>query len=215
MTLQNILFDLDGSLVDPKEGITKSIQYALKKLDRPVPDIDELTWCIGPPLLENFKILFEDDDDVLAQKAVDLYRERFADIGIFENEVYEGIPAVLGTLQKHNYRLFVATTKPSIFAKEIVKHFELAHYFNGVYGSRLNGELADKTDLLPYLLEQENLLKEQTIMIGDRKHDILGAKSCGLKSLGLTYGYGGRKELLEAGADFLAERPSEILDILT
>ncbi|PIE35630.1 HAD family hydrolase [candidate division KSB3 bacterium] len=214
MTRKNILFDLDGTLLDPREGITKSIQYALKKLERPVPSIDELTWCIGPPLLENFKVLFKSDDDALAQEAIALYRERFADIGIFENEIYEGIPDILETLQKQGYRLLIATSKPSVFATNIVEHFELAQYFHKVYGSRLNGELCHKTELLPYILEQEHLQKEQTIMIGDRKHDILGAKSCGLRSLGVIYGYGGRKELLEAGADFLAECPSEILDIL-
>ena len=214
MTINNIFFDLDGTLTDPKAGITQSIQYALEKLGAPIPSIDELTWCIGPPLLESFPILLKENNPALAKKALALYRERFSTIGKFENDVYPDIPELLEQLNTQGFHLFVATSKPKVFAQDIVEHFDLAQYFRGVYGSELNGEFCDKTELLPHILQQESLSQMTTMMIGDRKHDIVGAKSCQMQSIGVLYGYGSRKELCEAGADYLAMAPLEILDVL-
>lgn len=214
MRIENIFFDLDGTLTDPKQGITRSIQYALEKLESPVPSVDELEWCIGPPLLESFRTILGEDRADQAKKALALYRERFGTLGKFENEVYPHIPEVLAKLCEQEFHLFVATTKPSVFARDIVEHFELSTYFTGVYGSQLDGQLCEKTELLPHILEQESLNHATTLMVGDRKHDILGAKSCWMRSLGVTYGYGTREELLEAGVDFLVESPLEILDVL-
>ena len=137
-----IFFDLDGTLTDPKPGITRSIQYALQKLDHhTIPTEDELTWCIGPPLRASFaKILGADDH---ADRAVSLYRERFSDIGLYENGVYDGISEVLATLSQSGQRLFVATSKPHVFAERIVEHFGLRHHFEHVFGSELDGTLTD------------------------------------------------------------------------
>ncbi len=212
MPVTHILFDLDGTLTDPKSGITRSIQYALQRLHAPVPAIEELTWCIGPPLLESFPILLNTDDPVVAKQALTLYRERFSTLGKFENDVYPDIPELLERLHDQGFHLFVATSKPRVFAVDIVEHFDLTTYFTGIYGSELDGQFCEKTMLLPHILRHESLDPLNTIMVGDRKHDILGAKSCNLRSIGVLYGYGSREELHEAGADFLAEAPLKILD---
>ena len=141
------LFDLDGTLTNPKAGITRSIQYGLERLGRPVPEADELTWMIGPPLIASFTKLLGSSDD--AQEALRLYRERFGETGLFENEVYAGIPALLQNLQEKGVRLFVATSKPHVFARRILDHFDLSHFFIEIYGSELDNRNADKRDLNP------------------------------------------------------------------
>ena len=147
-----IFFDLDGTLTDPKPGITRSIQYALQKLDRPVPSQDELTWCIGPPLRASFVTMLGGEER--ADLAVSLYRERFGDIGLFENSLYPDIADTLAALKQSHYRLFVATSKPHVFADRIIDHFGLRHYFEHVFGAELDGTRADKSDLLAYALEK-------------------------------------------------------------
>jgi len=210
-----ILFDLDGTLTDPWEGITRSIQYALKTLEKPVPDAEELRWCIGPPLIESLKRLLGDNGAGQVQEALLIYRERFSKIGKYENEVYGGIPEVLSTLNEKGFSLFVATSKPRVYAIDIVKHFDLEPYFNRVYGSELNGDLVDKTELINHILSNESIDKETAVMVGDRSHDIIGAKNNGLAKIGVTYGYGTREELMAAGADHLASSPSDIVNILS
>ncbi len=214
MKLQHILFDLDGTLTDPKIGITRSIQYALEKLKKPVPSCDNLTWCIGPPLLDSLHRLVGGEDLSLAREALALYRERFSELGKFENTVYPDIPELLKNLQQQGFQLFLATAKPDLFAREILDHFQLSSYFSNIYGSKLNGELSKKGDLIQHIIQRERLQAEHALMVGDRKHDVLGAKSCGMKSLGLLYGYGTHQELIEAGADFLADNPLDILGVL-
>ncbi len=210
-----ILFDLDGTLTDPVEGITRSIQYALEKLGKPTPDSEDLHWCIGPPLVESLKRLLADTGSGQVQEALLIYRERFSKIGKFENKVYDGIPEVLSLLNEKGFSLFVATTKPRVYAIDIIKHFDLAPYFNRVYGSELNGDLVDKTELINHIISNEGIDKNRVVMIGDRSHDIIGAKNNGLTSIGVTYGYGTREELLDSGADRLATSPSDILKILS
>ena len=212
--MQHILFDLDGTLTDPKLGITRSIQHALGKLGQPVPSCDDLAWCIGPPLLESLQKLLASEDLALAREALTIYRERFSVIGKFENTVYPDVPELLQTLQQQGFRLFLATSKPEVYARDILKHFQLTSYFKEIYGSRLNGELANKGELIRHIMQQEELPKSQTLMIGDRKHDVLGARNCGVKSLGVLYGYGDRQELVDAGANFLAKTPWDIPGIL-
>ncbi len=214
MKLQHILFDLDGTLTDPKIGITRSIQYALEKLKKPVPSCDNLTWCIGPPLLDSLHRLVGGEDLSLAREALALYRERFSELGKFENTVYPDIPELLKNLQQQGFQLFLATAKPDLFAREILDHFQLSSYFSNIYGSKLNGELSKKGDLIQHIIQRERLQAEHALMVGDRKHDVLRAKSCGMKSLGLLYGYGTHQELIEAGADFLADNPLDILSVL-
>ena len=209
-----IFFDLDGTLTDPKPGITRSIQYALQKLEHPaIPTEDELTWCIGPPLRASFaKILGREE---FADRAVSLYRERFSDIGLYENGVYDGISEVLTTLSRSGQRLFVATSKPHVFAERIVEHFGLRHHFEHVFGAELDGTRVEKSDLLEYALKQAAVDPAKTLMIGDRSHDMVGAKNNGMKGIGVLYGYGSRDELLEAGAHHVCATPAAILDCIS
>ena len=209
MNMDAIFFDLDGTLTDPKPGITRSIQYALQKLDHPaIPTEDELTWCIGPPLRASFVTMLGDH---AADRAVALYRERFSDVGLYENGVYDGIGDVLTTLCTAGHRLFVATSKPHVFAERIIDHFGLRHHFERVFGSELDGTRVDKSHLLEYALREVSVDPAKTLMIGDRSHDMVGARNNGMKGIGVLYGYGSRNELLDAGAQHVCSTPAEIL----
>jgi phosphoglycolate phosphatase len=211
-TETTLFFDLDGTLTDPKPGITASIQYALQKLDREVPSQDELVWCIGPPLRASFVTLLGGDE--LADRAVALYRERFGDVGLFENSVYPDIAGVLALLTQPSRRMFVATSKPHVFAKRIIDHFGLAGHFEHVFGSELDGTRVHKADLLAYALEQTGVDASRALMIGDRSHDVNGAKANGMDAIGVTYGYGSREELITAGARHLCVSPRAIWDVV-
>lgn len=209
-----IYFDLDGTLTDPKIGITRSIQYALGKLDHPaMPTEDELTWCIGPPLRASFVKLLGGDH--AADAAVAFYRERFSDVGLFENGVYNGVPEVLTTLRASGHRLFVATSKPHVFAERIIDHFGLRDHFERVFGSELDGTRVDKSDLLEYALKEAAVDPSRTLMIGDRSHDMVGARNNGMKGIGVLYGYGSRDELTQAGALHVCATPQAILDCIS
>jgi phosphoglycolate phosphatase len=205
-----IYFDLDGTLTDPKPGITRSIQYALGKLGCAVPSEDELTWCIGPPLHASLKKLVGSED--LADKALSLYRERFADIGLFENMVYPGVEETLSAIASSGRRLFVATSKPGIYAERIVDHFKLSDYFERIFGSELDGRRADKTELLRYALETMAIEPSQAMMIGDRSHDMVGARNNGMTAVGVLYGYGSEEELVAAGAHQVCATPHRLLE---
>jgi len=202
------LFDLDGTLTDPKAGITRSVQYALDQLGQPVPDADALAWMIGPPLIASFTKLLGRPED--AHEALRLYRERFGVTGLFENEVYPGIPALLTRLRERDVRLFVATSKPHVYASRIVEHFDLLRYFEKLYGSELDNRNADKRDLLKHLVASEGIDPARAVMIGDREHDAIGARSVGLPAIGVTWGYGSREELLATGVARLVDRPEEL-----
>jgi phosphoglycolate phosphatase len=209
-----IYFDLDGTLTDPKPGITRSIQYALQRLDHPtMPTADELTWCIGPPLRASFVRLL--GAETSADLAVSYYRERFSDVGLYENGVYDGIGDVLTTLCASGHRLFVATSKPHVFAERIIDHFGLRDHFERVFGSELDGTRVDKSHLLEYALKEASVDPARTLMIGDRSHDMVGAKNNGMKGIGVLYGYGSRDELLEAGAHHVCATPGAILDCIS
>jgi phosphoglycolate phosphatase len=206
--MSTIFFDLDGTLTDPKTGITRSIQYALTRLGREVPPEDELTWCIGPPLHASLAKLVGSDE--LADRALQLYRERFSDIGIYENAVYAGIEATLTSLADGSRRLFVATSKPRIYAERIIDHFKLRGHFERVFGSELDGTRVDKSDLLQYALSETGVDPTDALMVGDRSHDIVGARNNGMRALGVLYGFGSREELVQAGAHGLCPTPHEI-----
>lgn len=210
--MDTIFFDLDGTLTDPKPGITGSIQYALEKLGRPVPAQDELAWCIGPPLRGSFAKLLGGEED--ADRGVAFYRERFGDVGLFENSLYPGIKATLAALRPRA-RLFVATSKPHVFAERIIDHFGLRPYFEYVFGSELDGTRVHKHDLLAFAIERTGTDPARARMIGDRSHDIVGAKKNGMAGIGVLYGYGSREELLEAGAVHLCATPRAIADHLS
>jgi len=207
-----MFFDLDGTLTDPKIGITRCIQYALERLDVPVPDTEALTWCIGPPLLGTFEQLVGPGR---AQTAVELYRERFADVGLFENNPYPDIHNTLAILVERNAQLYVASSKPLVFVQQILERFELAGFFRGVYGSELDGTRTDKTELLAYALRDAQAIASGALMIGDRKHDAIGAQNNGLDFIGVLYGYGDRDEFASVGVNRMVDVHPEILDIHT
>jgi len=209
-----IFFDLDGTLTNPKPGITRSIQYALQKLDHPtMPTEDELTWCIGPPLRASFVSLL--GAETSADLAVTYYRERFSDVGLYENGVYDGIGDVLTSLCASGHKLFVATSKPHVFAERIIDHFGLRNHFERVFGSELDGTRVDKSHLLEYALKEMAVDPAKTLMIGDRSHDMIGAKNNGMKGIGVLYGYGSRDELLQAGAHQVCATPGAILGCIS
>ena len=214
MKFHTLLFDLDGTLTDPREGITRCIQHALEQLGKPAPSTHDLLWCIGPPLRGSFQELLAGEPPEMVEQALRLYRERFSTVGKFENKVYPDIPDVLDRLRRQGAELFIATSKPAVFAKEIAEHFNLLLYFRKVYGSELTGKLTLKVDLIKHLLEAESLDRSTTVMIGDRSFDILGAKQSGIASIGVTYGFGSRQELEEAGASWIVNSPSGINDCI-
>ncbi|MBD8684926.1 HAD hydrolase-like protein [Pseudomonas sp. CFBP 13719] len=195
MHYQNILFDLDGTLTDPREGITRSIQYALAKLGIDEPDLRNLEHFIGPPLLEQFMHAYG-FDEARAWQAVNFYRERFRVTGLYENQIFAGVIALLETLQAQGRHLYIATSKPWEFAREIARHFDFAKHFKVIYGSELDGTRTDKVQLIAHILEQEGLEPGKTLMVGDRKHDLIGARLNGLDCAAVGYGFGSREELV-------------------
>ena len=203
-----IFFDLDGTLTDPKVGITRCIQHALEALAVTPPDADDLTWCIGPPLLESFKSML--GDNASATAALQHYRERFSEVGMYENRLYDGIPEALRLLSGRGISLFVATSKPQVYAERIVEHFGLDTWFEGVFGPTLQGDRARKTELLRWALQQTGCRAGTAVMVGDRGHDMAGATDNGMRAAGVLYGYGSREELLAAGAQVLVASPDEL-----
>jgi phosphoglycolate phosphatase len=210
----NILFDLDGTLTDPYQGITKCITHALLALGRPAPPQEKLKWCIGPPLKNSFAKLLATEDDNLAEEAVAIYRERFSSIGLFENELYEGISNTLLALQEKGNILYVATSKPTIYAIKILEYFNIQHYFKTIHGSDLDGTRSDKSDLISYILSREEIISSKTMMVGDRKHDMIGAKANGVCGVGVLWGYGTRDELEYSGANTCIGHPMELTRLI-
>ncbi|ENU17594.1 HAD family hydrolase [Acinetobacter lwoffii] len=211
--IKNILIDLDGTLTDPKVGITTSARYGLEKIGHPISDEINIDWIIGPPLKASLaKILNVEADHVLAEQALMGYRERFAVKGLYENHVFEGVAETLAELKRRGYRLFVATAKPTVYAKQILEHFDLAQYFTDIYGSELNGERTNKAELIQYILEQQKLQADQCLMVGDREHDIFGARQNGIDTIAVNYGYGSQEELALAQPKYQIDRFNQLLD---
>lgn len=211
----NVLMDLDGTLTDPFQGIATCIQYAMSSLGLESPSEDDLRRAIGPPLRQTFGDLLATGEASRIEEALRLYRVRYSVTGLLENRVYPGLAEMLGNLNTVGCRLFVATSKPSVYAQKIVDHFELTKYFVAVYGSDFDGRLENKADLIRYLLDSEHLGNRDTVMVGDRSHDMLGAKAHDLCAIGVTWGYGSRKELEDAGADVICSNPTEVFRFLT
>jgi len=208
-----VLFDLDGTLTDPKVGITKSVDYALTKLGIPDNDLEALKKFIGPPLGKSFEVYYG-MDKAQADRAVAWYREYYSETGIFENIVYPGIAELLAELKKRGIRLFVATSKPTVFARRVTDHFSLTGYFEAIEGSALDGSLCDKSELIAHILSAHGLSPEKTLMVGDREHDIIGAKNNQLDSVGVGYGYGSAGELTRAGATCFANTMYDLSELL-
>ena len=200
-----VLFDLDGTLTDPKPGITRCIQEALSKLGHTALDAEDLCWCIGPPLQQSFAELLQNSDQALIDLAVSFYRDRYSTIGLFENRLYPQIAEFLQSVRAAGHQTFVATSKPQTYAVRIIDHFALSPLFDRVYGSELDGTRSHKGDLIHHILQTEQIVSTDAVMIGDRKHDMIGAKQNGVCAIGVTYGYGTASELALHGADFIVD----------
>lgn len=194
-----IFFDLDGTLTESGEGITKSVQYALEKLGKPEEDLDKLRVFIGPPLMEQF-MKYADIDETEARKAVEYYRERYAVKGIFENRPYDGVENMLRELKGRGYILAVASSKPEYYVTKILDYFNLSSYFEVVVGSEMNGARTSKTEVIEEALKRLNMSdrRKEVLMVGDKEHDVLGARAAGLACVAVGYGYGTKEELTVA-----------------
>ena len=204
--VETVFFDLDGTLTDPFEGIGNSIRYALEKLGVPVPDEASLRGYVGPPLKETFCELV---GEASAAHALTLYRERFGLTGWIENRPYDGIHEALEETKLTGRRLFVTTSKPTVYAERIVEHFELDSFFDGVFGAELDGTRSNKSELVAWAIDRV-APRGQAVIVGDRRHDIIAGLDNMLGVIGVSYGFGTVGELRTAGAEKIAERPSDI-----
>lgn len=209
--MRAILFDLDGTLTDPREGITRSIAYALERMGREPPPLDRLTFAIGPPMRRSLATLLGDETPAAVEQALAHYRERFAEVGLFENAVYDGIAETLAALGETGATLFVATSKPQVYAERIVRHFGLDRHFAAIHGCELDGTREDKRDLLAHLLPHHGVQPAGAVMIGDRSNDMVAARHHGVRAVGVLWGFGSREELEAAGADALCDSPRGLL----
>lgn len=206
-----VLFDLDGTLTDPHVGITKSVQYALKQMGIEESDLKKLIHFIGPPLAKSFRECYR-MNEAKANQSVQFYREYFSQTGIFENAVYPGVPEILAKLKQQELILAVATSKPTVFAIQILQHFDLSGYFDFVAGSNLDGTRVEKAEVISHALQHlPPVDTSDVLMIGDRLHDILGAKANKIDSLAAGYGYGSEEELLAVGPTYFAGTVNELL----
>ena len=208
-----ILFDLDGTLTDSGEGITKSVQYALEKIGKPEPDLEKLRVFVGPPLLEQFE-QYAGIDRETARKAVEIYRERYAPIGVYENELYPGLQELLSGLKQRGYKLAIASSKPENFVRIVAEYFHIDSYFDEMVGSEPNGERTNKTEVIEEALKRLGLSKhrEQVLMVGDKEHDVFGARRAGLECVAVSYGYGTKEELENAHPLKIVNSTEELLD---
>lgn len=210
----NAVFDLDGTLTDPGDGFVRCVVHALSTLGCPHRSEAEIRGHVGPPLQETLERLLGAHRDKL-DEAVVLYRERYGREGYLENRLYPGVGDLLEELRARGVLLFVGTSKPLVFTRAILHHFGLARFFNGVYGSELDGTRSRKGDLLDHLLRSERLTSAHTVMIGDRAEDVAGAIANDVRPVGVLWGYGTREELTRAGAKVLCRRPEDVLAAVT
>lgn len=213
--LKHLLIDLDGTLTDSREGITRCYIHTLRELGREPPTASELERFIGPPTRVVMRELLGTSDAAEIERAVRIYRDRFSTVGLFENALYPGILETLAELRSRGFTLFVCTSKPETYAVRILEHFQAAHYFQHVYGCELDGTRSEKAELIAYLLEREQIAPEAALMIGDRLHDVRGAHANGLRAIGVLYGFGSAHELESAGADALCPTVAELADVVT
>ena len=212
--LSAALFDLDGTLSDPAVGITLSIQHALQELGHESPPAESLFRFIGPPLRETFATRLAPGDPATIERAVALYRKRFGEVGLFENRIYPGIRELLIGLEKLDYRILIATSKPIVYTERILRHFAIADHFEAVYGPELDGRNDDKAELVRFLLREERLDPDTTALVGDRRLDMEAARQNGLFAIGVAYGFGTEAELASAGADRVVRDPTALLELL-
>ncbi len=210
----SVLFDLDGTLTDPRVAITSSMAHALAEVGAEVPPIEELVWCIGPPLRQNFGRLLGPDRAHLVERAAEAYLRRYETEGVRETRMYPGIDAMLRRIRTSGPHVYVATTKFVGHAEEVLIAFSLRQHFEGVFGARRDGSMGDKRELLRHILEKTSIDPARSVMIGDREHDVVGAKANDIFAIGVTYGFGSREELVNAGADAICDSPEEILALI-
>lgn len=209
-----VLFDLDGTVTDPGLGITNSVMYALNKFQIKVDDRTSLYKFIGPPLKESFKDFYGFSDEECS-RAIVYYREYYADKGIFENVLYDGMAKLLEQIKDSGRKVILATSKPEEFAVRILKYFQIDQYFDYIAGSNMDETRMKKAEVITYALNSCDITDlSSVVMVGDREHDILGAKEVGINSIGVLYGYGGREELQSAGASYIAEKIEDIIKFL-
>jgi phosphoglycolate phosphatase len=213
MKYKNILFDLDGTLTDPYFGITNSVKYALKKFDIVENNENILKLFIGPPLEKSF-IEFYQFNNNKAKLAVEYYREYFSEKGIYENKLYDKIDILLEKISESNRYNILATSKPKKFAMEILKYFEINNFFYDIVGSNIDGTLSEKDEIIKYIIEKHNLNKEETIMVGDRKYDIIGANKNNIHSVAVMYGYGSKEELEKVMPTYYCKNTIDILELI-
>jgi phosphoglycolate phosphatase len=206
----HLFLDLDGTLTDPAPGIGACFLHAARVLGHTAISEAEVRRFIGPPLRDVFREILATDDVLRIEEAVGIYRERFATVGLFENSVYPGVPEALAALRQAGHRLCVVTSKAAVYADRIIDHFGLRELLPHVYGAELSGERSTKTELIAHALEAERLAPSEACMVGDREHDIIGAKANGTFSIGVTWGYGSRAELEAAGADRVVDTLQEL-----
>lgn len=215
MDKQIVLFDLDGTLTDSKEGIVNCVRYALEKLSEPVPSDDVLQGFVGPPLIDSFMTCCGFSEE-RAREAIRVYRERFASVGLRENALYDGVSRMLCTLSGAGLRLSVATSKPTVYARRIVKNFGIDGWLDHVVGSNIDGTRVDKTEVIQFAMRQYPAASaDEFVMVGDRKHDMIGARNCGIDAVGVLYGYGSRAELAAYEPLALAESTEALTALLS
>ena len=214
MSAPALLFDLDGTLTDPREGITRCIQHALDGLGRAVWPADALQRFIGPPLHVAFAEMLDTDNAATIARAIALYRARFEATGLFENRLHDGVADGLATLEALGFPMWVVTSKPEVYARRIVEHFQVDRYFRVVYGPDLDGARSDKGELIGHVLAQESLRPAHAWMIGDRSHDVVAARVNGVASVGVLWGYGSRVELETSGADAVVASVADLIEHL-
>jgi phosphoglycolate phosphatase len=208
-TPHSVFFDLDGTLTDPWLGISRCIRHALDTLDVNYDPDDDFRWCIGPPLRNSLGMLA---GNARSEHALSIYRERYSEIGWRENAPYDGIHDALDTLRRNGHTMYVATSKPHVYAARILEHFELLPFFDGIYGADFDGTRSDKSALLAHALSQKSAMDalRDPVMVGDRRYDVIGARANGMRTVGVSYGYGSVEELAEAGVGRIVDHPSEL-----
>lgn len=207
----HILFDLDGTITDPREGIVACFKHAFTSLEIEVPEHIKLESYIGPPINDVFRELCGAD---LVEEAIASYRERFSARGLYENRLYDGIVECLSGLLDQVDALYVVTSKPTIYSEKIVEHFEIQRFFKAIYGSNLDGSLANKAELIKHVIESEGIRAEDAVMIGDRKFDVVGARANGVPAIGVLWGFGTEQELRVAGAERICHRPTDLREAI-
>ena len=208
-----ILFDLDGTITDPKIGITKSFQYALQHFGIQVDNLDALEPVIGPPLKKSFSEFYHLSEEQI-ESAIEKYRERFSTVGLYENELYDGMENLLKELSEAGYILEIASSKPTVFVEKICEHFKIKQYFTHIVGSFLDGRRGEKEEVVEEAIRLSKATPDHIIMVGDRIYDVIGAHKKGIAVIGVSYGYGGRQELEEAGADVIVDTVAQLREKL-